>query len=149
MSLDNRRHLDVVLTRTFRFAAAHYYYDPRLSDAENRAAFGKCANRHGHGHNYRVDVTLAGTPDPRTGMLIDLVALDRIVDERVLQAADHRNLNLEVDHFASRLPTTENIALWVWERLEDAFQGWSCRLARVRVHESDDLHADVEGSPRP
>ena len=59
MSQDIRRDLDVALTRTFRFAAAHYYYDPRLSETENRAAFGKCANRHGHGHNYRVDVTLA------------------------------------------------------------------------------------------
>jgi len=143
VSQDDRRGLEVALTRTFHFAASHYYYDPRLSEAENRTAFGKCANRHGHGHNYRVDVTLTGTPDPRTGMLLDLVALDRIVDERVLQAADHRNLNVEVDYFADRLPTTENIARWVWERLEDAFQGWDCDLERVRVHESDDLRAEV------
>lgn len=134
---------EVTLARSYGFAAAHFYYDPSLTRAENQALFGKCANRHGHGHNYRVEVCLRGRPDPRTGMLVDLEALDRIVDERILQPLDHRSLNHEVEFFADRIPTTENLALYVWSRLADAFGGWSCRLVTIRVHESDVLSAQV------
>jgi 6-pyruvoyltetrahydropterin/6-carboxytetrahydropterin synthase len=133
----------VRVTRLYRFTAAHYYYDPALSESDNRRRFGKCANRHGHGHNYRVEVTLRGPTHPDTGMLIDLRELDRLVEERVLEPLDHRNLNVEVEWFMCRLPTSENLALFVWEQLATPLEG---KLERVRIHESEDLSAEYDGS---
>jgi 6-pyruvoyltetrahydropterin/6-carboxytetrahydropterin synthase len=129
------------LTRAYRFAAAHYYWDPARTVEENVRVFGKCANRNGHGHNYRVEVTLQGSPDPATGMLYDLAGLDRIVSEAILAPLDHRHLNLEVPFFAARQPTCENLALFAWETLGARLPAGL--LERVRVHESDDLSAEV------
>jgi 6-pyruvoyltetrahydropterin/6-carboxytetrahydropterin synthase len=130
------------LTRRYCFAAAHYYYIGSLSPAENERLFGKCANKDGHGHDYRLEVTLCGPVNEHTGMLLDLRELDRIVEEAVLRHVEHRNLNRQVPFFASHQPTCENLARWAWQELHGRFPG--CRLARVRVHESDNLHADCE-----
>ncbi len=130
----------VSVTRAFRFSAAHFYYDESLDAAENERLFGKCSNRSGHGHDYRLLVTLRGRVQDRTGMLFDLRALDRIVEEAVLRHVDHRNLNLQVPFFASRQPTCENLARYAWAQLDGRFP--SCRLLRVRVRESDDLQAE-------
>jgi 6-pyruvoyltetrahydropterin/6-carboxytetrahydropterin synthase len=133
------------LTRAYRFAASHFYYDAGLSQAENERLFGKCANRQGHGHDYRFEVTVRGPLQERTGMVIDMAVLDGLVEEHVRQVLDHRNLNLEVPFFAERQPTTENLALYVW--LELAPRLPAGELARVRVYESDDLFADCEDPP--
>lgn len=136
----------VTLTRTYRFAAAHYYRDPAATEAENERLFGKCANPHGHGHNYRVDVTLRGLPDARTGMLLDLRRLDALVHEHVLLPLDHKHLNLQVPYFAGRQPTCENLARWVWQALATALPAGL--LDAVRVHEADDLWAECRGPAR-
>jgi 6-pyruvoyltetrahydropterin/6-carboxytetrahydropterin synthase len=133
----------VRLVRSYRFAAAHFYYDPKLPQAENERLFGKCANRNGHGHNYRLDVVLEGTPDPVTGMLIDLRELDAAVGDAVLEPLDHRNLNLDVEFFARRQPTAENLAVFAWQALVPRLGAGL--LERVRICESDDLSAEHRG----
>ncbi len=131
----------MLITRKAEFAAAHFYWNPAWSEEENRRVFGKCANRQGHGHNYVLEVTVAGEVDPQSGFVVDLKDLKEIMEREVVSAFDHRHLNYEVPEFAQRQPTTENIALAIWERLQGKVPG--ARLHRVRVYESPDLFADV------
>lgn len=133
----------VLLTRKAEFSSAHYYYNPAWSQQENEKVFGKCANRNGHGHNYTLEVTVAGEIDPVSGFVVDLKALKDIIEREVIQAYDHRHLNLEVPEFHSVIPTTENIAIAIWKRLEPKIIG--ARLQRVRVYEMPDLFADYCG----
>lgn len=133
----------ILLTRKAEFSASHFYWNDRWSEEENRRAFGKCANRNGHGHNYTVEVTVAGDVDPVTGFVVDLKQLKDVMEREVLSAYDHRHLNLEVPEFRSALPTTENIAVAIWRRLEGRIPG--AGLRRVRVYEMPDLFADYLG----
>ena len=131
----------MLITRVFKFASAHRYYDPGLSEAENRRLFGPCSNPHGHGHNYVLEVSVRGEVDPRTGMILNLKDLKALVNAEVISRYDHRHLNLDVDDFAGTQPTTEQLAVTIWRRLEGKLPAG--RLARVRVWESDDLYAEV------
>ncbi len=133
----------VLLTRKAEFSASHYYYNEAWSQAENEKVFGKCANRNGHGHNYTLEVTVAGEIDPVSGFVVDLKALKDVMEREVVQVYDHRHLNLEVPEFRSVIPTTENIAIAIWKRLEPKIAG--ARLQRVRVYEMPDLFADYCG----
>jgi 6-pyruvoyltetrahydropterin/6-carboxytetrahydropterin synthase len=133
----------VLLTRKAEFSSAHYYYVESWSQQENERAFGKCANRNGHGHNYTLEVTVAGEIDPVSGFVVDLKALKDVIEREVIQAYDHRHLNLEVPEFRSTVPTTENIAIAIWKRLEPKIAG--AKLHRVRVYEMPDLFADYCG----
>lgn len=133
----------ILLTRKAEFSAAHYYYNDAWSQEENERRFGKCANRNGHGHNYTLEVTVAGEVDPVSGFVVDLKALKDVMEREVLQSYDHRHLNLEVAEFRSVVPTTENIAIAIWQRLESKIPG--ARLQRVRVYEMADLFADYCG----
>ena len=133
----------VLLTRKAEFSAAHYYWVEAWSEEENRRVFGACANRNGHGHNYTLEVTVAGEVDPVSGFVVDLKALKEIIEHEVVSVYDHRHLNLEVPEFASTVPTTENIAIAIWRRLEPTITGASLR--RVRVYEMADLYADYCG----
>jgi len=133
----------VLLTRKAEFSSAHYYYNESWSQEENEKVFGKCANRNGHGHNYTLEVTVAGEVDPVSGFVIDLKALKEIIDREVIQVYDHRHLNLEVPEFRSTVPTTENIAIAIWKRLAPKVPG--AQLRRVRVYEMPDLFADYCG----
>ena len=126
------------MTRCYRFPAAHVLAIPSLPDAENRRIYGKCANPAGHGHDYGVEVTVAGPLDPWTGRVIDPARLDSIFEQRVAQRLAHRMLN-EVPLFAGRelVPTAENIARVVFEELAGAISaGGAARLRRVRVLET-------------
>ncbi|MGB6934416.1 MAG: 6-carboxytetrahydropterin synthase, partial [Acidobacteriaceae bacterium] len=107
----------VLLTRKAEFSAAHYYWNDGWSQQENEKVFGKCANRNGHGHNYTLEVTVAGEVDPVSGFVVDLKALKDVIDREVIQVYDHRHLNLEVPEFRAAIPTTENIAIAIWKRL--------------------------------
>ena len=100
----------VLLTRKIEFSASHLYNNPNLSAEENRRIFGKCNNPHGHGHNYTLEVTVAGEPDPVTGMVLDLKELKDILEREVMQRMDHRHLNYEVPELKGQIPTCENIA---------------------------------------
>ena len=108
----------IYLTRKSEFSASHYYHNPEWSDEENRRMFGKCANLNGHGHNYTLEVTVKGEIDPKTGFVVDLKELKDILNREVVDAMDHRHLNKEVPEFAAKIPTTENIAIAIWQRLK-------------------------------
>jgi 6-pyruvoyltetrahydropterin/6-carboxytetrahydropterin synthase len=142
--------MSVVLERRYRFSASHLYRRPEWSDEENHRRFGKCATVPGHGHNYRLLIRVAGTPDTKTGFVVDLGALDEAVRRTVLDAVDHRHLNEAIPEFApgGRIPSCENLALWIRDRLEAALPGDS-RLVGVRIAEDDDLAASwsAEGEP--
>jgi 6-pyruvoyltetrahydropterin/6-carboxytetrahydropterin synthase len=133
----------VQLTRRADFSASHFYYDDSLSEAENVRLFGKCANRNGHGHNYTLEVTVAGTVDSVSGFVVDLKRLKEIIQQEVVSVYDHRHLNLEVPEFKTAMPTTENIAIAIWRRLENKIEG--AKLTRVRVYEMPDLYAEYCG----
>jgi len=134
----------VFLTRKVEFSASHLYHNPAFSPEENRRIFGKCNNPHGHGHNYVLEVTVAGEPDPRTGMVLDLKELKEILQHEILDRMDHRFLNVEVPELAGRIPTTETIAMTIWQILEPHIrQG---RLHRVRLYETPDLYVDCFGN---
>ncbi|MEX2540014.1 MAG: 6-carboxytetrahydropterin synthase [Actinomycetota bacterium] len=106
------------VTRRETFSAGHTLFNPQFSDERNREIFGKCSNPSGHGHNYVLEVTLRGEPDPNTGFLFDLSELAAIMRKQVIDDIDHRNLNTDVDWLAVVIPTTENLASAFWERLD-------------------------------
>ncbi len=135
----------ILLTRKAEFSASHYYWNDAWSEEENRRAFGKCANRNGHGHNYTLEVTVAGEVDAVSGFVVDLKDLKGVLEREVVSVYDHRHLNLEVPEFKSANPTTENIAIAIWKRLDGKIPGAS--LHRVRVYELPDLFADYYGEP--
>lgn len=135
-----RKDCMIRITRKVEFSAAHFYHNPNFSADENRRVFGKCNNPHGHGHNYVLEVTIAGEPDPTTGMVLDLKELKDILQREVMDRMDHRHLNYEVPELAGQIPTCENIAAVIWKLLEPKIR--TGKLDRVRLHESPDLFAD-------
>jgi 6-pyruvoyltetrahydropterin/6-carboxytetrahydropterin synthase len=137
----------IFLTRKAEFSAAHFYWNDALSPEENERVFGKCANRNGHGHNYTIEVTVSGEIDPVTGFVVDLKLLKEILEREVVGVYDHRHLNLEIPDFKSAIPTTENIAIAAWGRLEGKIPG--AKLYKIRIHETPDLFADFYGPPDP
>jgi 6-pyruvoyltetrahydropterin/6-carboxytetrahydropterin synthase len=132
------------LTRKAEWSSAHYYWVEGWTEQENLRVFGKCANRNGHGHNYTVEVTVAGEVDPLTGFVVDLKWLKDVMEREVIDVYDHRHLNLEVEDFRDVQPTTENIAIAIWTRLEGKMPA-SSRLHKVRVVEMPELFADYYG----
>ncbi|MCC6418172.1 MAG: 6-carboxytetrahydropterin synthase [Gemmataceae bacterium] len=132
------------LTEQFEFSAAHRLHCPQLTENQNRATFGKCNNPNGHGHNYVVEVTVAGAADPATGLLCTRRQLEQAVRQRVLDRFDHRHLNKDTAEFRDLNPTVENIARAVW-RLLDGQLG-AARLERVRVYETPKTWADCTGA---
>jgi 6-pyruvoyltetrahydropterin/6-carboxytetrahydropterin synthase len=135
----------MLLTRKAEFSASHVCANPRLSEAENRAIYGADANPNGHGHNYVLEVTVEGEPDPSTGMVFDLRELKQILNNEVVDPMDHRFLNREVPPFDHVVPTTENLAAEIWKRLEPRIDRANVRLRKVRLYETSDLYVDYEG----
>jgi 6-pyruvoyltetrahydropterin/6-carboxytetrahydropterin synthase len=131
------------VTRRADFSASHVCRLPELSDEENRALYGEGANRNGHGHNYVLEVTVEGDPDPVTGMVLDLKDLKDILEQEVVGPMDHRFLNYEVEPFSTVVPTTENVAHEIWRRLEKRLSSPTASLAQVRLFETADLYVDV------
>ena len=126
----------VRLSQKFEFSASHRLHNPQLSDDENRRRFGKCNNPHGHGHNYEVQVTLRGKPDPSSGVLINVPAMERIVSSTVIDRFDHKNLNVETEEFRDLIPSVENIAMVIYRLLKPQFDQQRARLAAVTVWET-------------
>lgn len=133
------------LTRAVEFAAGHRYHRPEWSEEENRERFGELADAPGHGHNYRVEVSVEGDVDPETGMVVDLERLDALLRTEVEEPFHHAFLN-DLHDFSddTAIPTTENIARVVWERLAPRLPD-GCRLTNVRVREERDLWAEYGG----
>lgn len=121
------------LTRRYTFPASHRLFRADWSDAENHRVFGKCANVHGHGHNYVLEITVSGPVDSSIGMIVNLTDLDAFVRARVLDDFDHANLNEQVPEFQSSIPTTECLCRVIFERLRGFPHG---RIARVRIEET-------------
>ncbi len=131
----------VRVSRRESFNAAHQLCDPSLSDAENERLFGKCANL--HGHNYVLEVVVAGQVDPASGYVIDLKVLSDVICRQIIQDVDHRNLNTDVPWLKGCIPTAENLALSFWERLRPEFP--EGLLQSVRLWETDKNWAEVGG----
>jgi 6-pyruvoyltetrahydropterin/6-carboxytetrahydropterin synthase len=139
----------IFLTRRATFSASHYYWNEGWSAEKNQHVFGKCANRNGHGHNYTLEVTVAGEPDAVTGFVVDLKWLKDVMESQVLAAWDHSHLNLEVREFSGSqnwIPTTENMAIAAWDRLEPRINATDgARLSRVRIYETPEIFAEYRG----
>ncbi|MDR3724258.1 MAG: 6-carboxytetrahydropterin synthase [Terracidiphilus sp.] len=136
----------IFLTRRATFSAAHYYWNEAWTAEENQRVFGKCANRNGHGHNYTLEVTVAGEVDPVTGFVVDLKGLRDVIEREVLDAWDHRHLNLETEDFRHTVPTTENLAIAAWKRLAPAVEATGgAHLSRVRIWETPEIFAEYRG----
>ncbi len=133
----------VTVTRRLMFNAAHRVHNPALSDAENTALFGKCNNPNWHGHNYTLDVSVRGPIDERTGYVIDLAHLKRIVVDRVVGKVDHRNFNLDVDFMQGINPTSENIIVAMWRELEPAVAPGT--LIRLVLWETANNYVEYSG----
>lgn len=131
----------VAITQSFEFSAAHRLFCRELSDAQNREIFGKCTNPNGHGHNYVVEVTVAGEPDPRTGVVIEIGRMAQTVKSRVIDALDHKHLNEDCAEFAELNPSVENITRVIWGKLEGQFA--PADLTCVRVYETPKTYAEL------
>jgi 6-pyruvoyltetrahydropterin/6-carboxytetrahydropterin synthase len=124
----------VTVTRRLRFNAAHRVFNPTFSDAENEATFGKCNNPNWHGHNYVLEVSVEGDIDDRTGYVLDLSKLRDVVEARIIDKVDHKNLNLDVDFMKDIIPTAENMVVQFWRILEPAVR--PAKLARLVLREA-------------
>jgi 6-pyruvoyltetrahydropterin/6-carboxytetrahydropterin synthase len=137
----------MVISKKIEFSASHICRSPQLSDEENERAYGAASNPLGHGHNYVVEVAIEGEPDPVTGMILDLKHLKDILEARILSIYDHRLLNREVQAFESIVPTVENIAIDIWNRLETRIDPTGrAKLHSVRVHETSELWVEYRGN---
>ena len=123
------------VTRRVHFSAGHRLHNPAFDDERNRRTYGLCNNPNGHGHNYDLEVTVSGEVDPDTGFVMDLKRLKVLLGEQVLSDLDHANLNVDVDWLAGVIPTTENLAVAIWQRLEGRLG--DVRLECVRIWETE------------
>ena len=134
---------EVTVTRRMHFNAAHRVHNPALSDEENERLFGRCNNPNWHGHNYVLDVSVAGPVEARTGYVMDLAALKRVVQAAVIDRVDHRNFTLEVDFMRGVIPTAENIVVGCWRVL--ASRVALARLVRLVLWETPNNYVEYEG----
>lgn len=133
----------VYLTRRASFSASHRLWSEQLTDTENYAIYEKCANPNGHGHNYLLEVTVRGTPDPQTGMLLNLTQIKDAMNEQVVKWVDHKHLNYDVPWLEGCIPTTEVLAVKFWERLKDALP--RDLLYEVKLYETENNIASYRG----
>ena len=134
--------LKIELGRRYRFAASHRLHSDALSAEENARVYGKCNNPYGHGHNYVVEISVSGTLDPATGMIVNLADLDGFVEREVIEAFDHKSLNEDVPAFRAKVPTTENICKEIYERLKHFPKA---KLEHVRVEETSNNAFEYAG----
>lgn len=132
------------VTRTIHFSTSLRYWLDDLSEQENLKRFGREAHR--HGHNYRLEITVRGEPDPETGMVINLTDLKEVAEREIMARFDHKDLNEDTDYFVSKPPTPEHFARLIFELLDAALPAGL--LDRIRLHQSPDLFVDVIG-PEP
>jgi 6-pyruvoyltetrahydropterin/6-carboxytetrahydropterin synthase len=139
----------MIISKKVEFSASHICRSPHLSDAENERVYGAAANPLSHGHNYVIEVAIQGEPDAVTGMILDLKRLKDVLEERVLAVYDHRLLNREVAAFENVVPTVENIAIDIWNRMESHIDATGrAKLYSVRVHETNELFVEYRGEYR-
>jgi 6-pyruvoyltetrahydropterin/6-carboxytetrahydropterin synthase len=132
----------IELGRRYQFSASHRLHTEKLSELENARVFGKCANPYGHGHNYVLEIAVSGEVDPATGMVANLAELDRFVQREVLEVFDQHSLNEDVAAFREVVPTTENLCIEIYKRLE---RFPKAKLERVRVQETTNNSFEYAG----
>ncbi|XP_044260881.1 6-pyruvoyl tetrahydrobiopterin synthase [Tribolium madens] len=131
-------------TRKITFSASHRLHSPYLNNAENAQVYGKCNHINGHGHNYIVKVTLFGEIDPKTGMIMNMTELKQFMEEAVMKQLDHKNLDKDVEFFQTRASTTENVTLFIWERMK-AVMSRPELLHEVVVYETENNIVKYKG----
>ncbi len=133
------------LSRQIHFNASRHLWRSDWSEDRNRSVFGE-ESPHGYGHNYRLEVEIAGEIDPEKAMVVNLTDLDRILKEEVDRPLDHRNLNLDVPGFETTIPTFENLARWIWERVSARIEKekWPCRISRLRLSPTPEITVEIE-----
>lgn len=132
------------ISRKVEFCASHRLYNPTFSEEKNEALYGRCNNPNGHGHNYVLEVTLKGTVDADTGMVMDLKALKDLLEEEIIEKVDHKNLNVDVEFLAGVIPTAENVVASFWKILEPRLPG-NCQLHEIRLWETENNIAFYRG----
>ncbi len=133
----------VFVTRREVFSASHRLFNEKFSDEENERIFGKCNNLNGHGHNYVLEVVVAGEINQSTGYVLDLKILKEIIHDHVINKVDHKNLNLDVDFLHGKIPTAENIAVGIWDQLEDKIPDG--KLYSVKIYETENNYVEYRG----
>lgn len=133
----------IELTRRAKFSSAHRLFSPHLTEEENREVYRQCGNPHGHGHNYRLEVTIQGRIDPRTGMVMNLEDLDHLIDTEIIEHVDHHHLNLDVPFLKNIIPTIENLAVAFWEVLDQKLPAGM--LKKISIWESDESYVTYFG----
>jgi len=133
----------VYITRVERFNSAHKLWVEEWTEDENFNCFGKCSNKNWHGHNYRLEVTVKGSPDPVTGFVIDAKKLGDLMKREVTEKLDHKNLNLDVDFIKGVQPTSENLTILIWQQLSSHIT--SCELYSVKLYETENIFAEYKG----
>lgn len=131
------------ITRKEHFNAAHKLYNPKWTEEQNEAVFGRCANRNWHGHNFDLYVTVKGIPDPDTGFVIDLKTLKKIIKEKVVDKLDHRNINEDVDFMQGQMASIENLVVAIWEQIEPELE--NCRLHCIKLYETERNYVEYYG----
>lgn len=132
------------VTRKANFSAAHRLFNPSLSEQENIDVYDKCANPNGHGHNYYLEVTVAGEPNPKTGYVIDLKKLKTVIEDHFVSKVDHKHLNYDVDFLRNVVPTAENIAIACWNQLAPHIK--EGKLYSIRLFESQNNSVEYKGN---
>ncbi len=133
----------VYVTRRETFSASHRLYNKSFSDEKNNEIYDKCNNYYGHGHNYILEVIVAGEINPETGYVLDLKILKNIIRENVISKVDHKHLNFEVEFMKDKIPTTENLAVAIWEQLENKIP--SGKLYSVKLFETENNYVEYKG----
>lgn len=127
----------IYLTRRERFNAAHRMFRPEWDDEKNKEVFGKCSNPNWHGHNYTLFVTVKGELNPETGYVVNLKTLSKIINERIVEKLDHKNINLEVDFMKGKIASSENLAIAIWQQLEPHIKKLGIELHCVKIEETE------------
>ncbi|KJS05158.1 MAG: 6-pyruvoyl tetrahydrobiopterin synthase [Flavobacteriales bacterium BRH_c54] len=135
----------IYLTRRERFNAAHRLFIEEWDDAKNFEVFGKCSNPNWHGHNYELFVTVKGNLNPKTGFVVNLKVLSKIIREHVIDKVDHKNLNLDVPFMQGKITSTENVAITFWEILEPFVNELNCELHCIKVAETENNYIEYYG----
>ena len=135
----------VYITRRAVFSAAHRLFNPSYTNEENYQIYDKCTNYWGHGHNYTLEVTVCGIPNPETGYLIDLKILKTIINDEIISKVDHKHLNIDVDMFSGIITSLENIAYVFWKQLENKIP--NAKLYKIKVFETENNWIEYFGEP--
>ena len=139
----------VYITRRETFNAAHKLWRPEWSNEKNQGVFGKCSNHNWHGHNFQLYITVKGVPHPETGFVMNLKVLSVLVREHIIEALDHKNLNLDVPFLEGIMASTENLAIAIWDILDPLVQEHGGEMAKIKLIETENNFVEYYGGKEP